>query len=145
MNTENGYKIIKQILFVLIAAFLLSLTSYTQTQQKMSARILLIPLDDRPPCLQFTVKIGLIGDAEIVTPPSELLGKFTTPGQSDKIVEWLKAQDLKSFDAAIVSLDMTAYGGLVAMRRYGDTTAADALQRIEMLREIKRRAPKLTL
>jgi hypothetical protein len=67
------------------------------------------------------------------------------PGASDKIVEWLKAQDLKRFDAAIVSLDMTAYGGLVAMRRYGDTTAETALQRIEVLREIKSRAPKLAV
>ncbi|MCA1604936.1 MAG: DUF4127 family protein, partial [Acidobacteria bacterium] len=29
------------------------------------ARVLLIPLDDRPPCLQFTQLIGRIGDAEI--------------------------------------------------------------------------------
>jgi hypothetical protein len=122
-----------------------ALAVFAQNQPKLNTKILLVPLDDRPPCLQFTVKMGLIGDTEIITPPSKLLGKFTTPGQSDKIVEWLKAQDLKRFDSAIVSLDMTAYGGLVAMRRYGETTAADALGRIEVLREIKRRAPKLTV
>lgn len=111
----------------------------------MNARVLLVPLDDRPPCLQFPVRMGRIGDAEVVAPPKELLGKFTTPGQSDKIGEWLKAQDLKRFDAAIISLDMTAYGGLVAMRRYGDATAEAALRRIEILREIKKRAPKLSV
>ncbi len=121
------------------------LASFAQNQPKLNTKILLVPLDDRPPCLQFTVKIGLIGDAEIVTPPRELLGRFTDFGKSDEIIEWLKKQDLKSFDAAIFSLDMMAYGGLVAMRRYGDATAADALQRIEVMREIKRRAPKLTL
>jgi hypothetical protein len=117
---------------------------YGQNQSKLSSKILLVPLDDRPPCLQFPTQMGKIGDAEVVSPPKELLGKFTTPGQSDRIIEWLKAQDLKSFDAAIVSLDMTAYGGLVAMRRHG-TTEAEALRRIEALREIKRRAPKLPL
>lgn len=34
-----------------------------------TARILLIPLDDRPPCLQFTQRMAMIGNAEIVTPP----------------------------------------------------------------------------
>ncbi|HEY0656996.1 MAG TPA: DUF4127 family protein, partial [Pyrinomonadaceae bacterium] len=107
-----------------------ALTFSAQNQAKTGTRLLLVPLDDRPPCLQFPVEMGKIGDAEIVTPPKELLGRFTTPGQSDKIVEWLKAQDLKSYDAAIISLDMTAYGGLVAMRRYGETTAEMALRRI---------------
>lgn len=117
---------------------------FGQNQTKFGSKILLVPLDDRPPCLQFTVEMGKIGDAQIVAPPKELLGRFTTPGDSDKIVEWLKTQDLKSFDAAIISLDMTAYGGLVAMRRYG-ATEAEALRRIEVLRDIKRRAPKLTV
>ena len=117
--------------------------SFAQISPKYGKRVLLVPLDDRPPCLQFTVEMGKIADAEVVAPPMELLGVFTTPGQSDRIVEWLKAQDLKSFDAAIISLDMAAYGGLVAMRRYGDTTAETALRRIEVLREMKKRAPKL--
>jgi hypothetical protein len=141
-------KFIKYLsLIVFICGLILStaLTFSAQNQAKTGTRLLLVPLDDRPPCLQFPVEMGKIGDAEIVTPPKELLGRFTTPGQSDKIVEWLKAQDLKSYDAAIISLDMTAYGGLVAMRRYGETTAEMALRRIEVLREIKRRAPKLTV
>jgi hypothetical protein len=87
--------------------------------------------------------MGKIGDAQLVSPPKELLGVFTKPGASDQIIEWLKTQDLQSFDAAIISLDMTAYGGLVAMRRHGDTTVSDALRRTEVLREMKKRAPKL--
>ncbi|MDQ4121866.1 MAG: DUF4127 family protein [Acidobacteriota bacterium] len=132
------------VLFICGLILISEAVFFGQDTPKLSSKILLVPLDDRPPCLQFTVQMGKIGDAEVVSPPKELLGRFTTPGQSDKIVEWLKAQDLKSFDAAIVSLDMTAYGGLVAMRRYG-TTEAEALRRIEVLREIKRKAPKLTL
>ena len=121
----------------------LSFSGFAQNQRKSGTKILLIPLDDRPPCLQFPVRMGAIGDAEIVTPPKELLGRFTKPGDSDAIIGWLNAQDVKSFDAAIVALDMVAYGGLVAMRRHGETTAADALKRIAVLRQIKKRAPKL--
>ena len=121
----------------------LSFSGFAQNQGKARTKILLIPLDDRPPCLQFPVRMGLIGDAEIVTPPKELLGRFTASGKSDKINEWLRNQNVKSFDAAIVALDMVAYGGLVAMRRHGDTTVAIALERIEVLREIKKRAPTL--
>ena len=136
-------KLKKEFLLItlIIAAFALPL--FAQNPARLSKKILLVPLDDRPPCLQFTVEMGKIGDAEIVAPPKELLGRFTTPGDSDKIIEWLKTQDLKSFDAAIVALDMTTYGGLVAMRRYGDTTAEIALRRLEVFRDIKKRAPKL--
>jgi hypothetical protein len=138
---KNIFRLLVTGSFILLAGFAL----FAQNPSKQRTKLLLIPMDDRPPCLQFTEKMGLIGETEVVSPPKELLGKFTVPGQSDKIISWLEKQDFKSFDAAIVSVDMLAYGGLVAMRRYGETTAEDALKRVEFLREIKRRAPKLDL
>jgi hypothetical protein len=123
---------------------LLIVPALAQSQPKMSSRILLIPLDDRPPCLQFPVKMGLIGDAEIVTPPKELLGRFTEPGNSDQIIKWLKTQNLKTFDAAIVSVDMLAYGGLVAMRIH-QTDNVTAMRRLEFLREMRGLAPKMKI
>lgn len=113
-------------------------------KSKTSSRILLIPLDDRPPCLQKPVRLGALADAEVVTPPRELLGKFTRFGESDKIIEWIKTQNLGKFDAAIVSLDMLAYGGLVAMREF-ETTRETAQRRIDFMREIKRKYPKLPI
>ncbi len=111
---------------------------------KTSSRVLLIPLDDRPPCLQFPVRMGAIGDAEIVTPPRELLGRFTEFGKSDEIIKWIKTQNLKSFDAAIVSVDMLAYGGLVAMR-VNQTDEQTALRRLEFVREMRKIAPKMKI
>ena len=107
-------------------------------------RILFVPLDDRPPCLQFTVKMGMIGNAEVVAPPKTLLGRYTTAGQCDRIIAWLQQQDLASFDAAIVSLDMLVYGGLVASRVF-DVQTEPALQRVEVLRTIHSKAPKLAI
>lgn len=127
------------MIFTLCAGF-----SAAAQQPKMSSRILLISLDDRPPCLQFPVKIGAVGDAEMVTPPRELLGRFTEFGKSDEIISWLKKQNLKSFDAAIVSVDMLAYGGLVGMRVHA-TDDATAMRRLEFVREMRRLAPKLKI
>ena len=134
-----------KIILFLTLLIVFSTHAFSQAESKLTSRILFVPLDDRPPCLQFTQKMGLIGDAEVVAPPKELLGRFTTAGDSDKIVAWLQKQDLKTFDAAIISLDMVSYGGLVAMRRHGETTAEIALKRIEVLRDLRNRAPKMPI
>ncbi len=136
-------KIIK-ICFAIIFTFLSFGGVSAQNQTKLPTKILLIPLDDRPPCLQFPVRMGLIGDAEIVAPPSELLGKFTDAGKSDLIIEWIKQQDLKSFDAAIISVDMLAYGGLVAMRVH-ETDDQTALKRLAFIKEMRKAAPQMKI
>jgi len=117
---------------------------FGQIPTKYSGRILLIPLDDRPPCLQFPVRMGMIADLEIVHPPKQLLGKFTEAGKPKEIIQWLNEQDLSKFDALIVSIDMLAYGGLVASR-VGDMGINQARENIEILREIRRKAPNLPI
>lgn len=114
------------------------------TSAAFTKRILFVPLDSRPPCFDFTEKMGLIANAELVSPPKELLGIFTTPGQSEKINEWLLSQDLSQFDAAIVVLDMIAYGGLVASRVH-DTELNIALDRMKMVEELRKKGPKLKI
>lgn len=112
-------------------------------EAKRTSKVLLIPLDDRPPCLQFPVRMGHIGDAEIVTPPRTLLGRFTEFGKSDEIIAWMRSQNLKSFDAAIVSMDMLAFGGLVASRVGVSGSTEQAMKRIAFIREMKKLAPRL--
>lgn len=138
---KNKHSIL-QGLHILIFGLMLVLTAQAQT--KFSTRILFVPLDDRPPTYQWILNMGEIGDAQVVAPPREMLGKFTEFGKSDEIIEWLKKQDLKSFDAAIVAVDMFAYGGLVAMREY-KTDLPTAQKRLEFVREMKHRAPKLKI
>jgi hypothetical protein len=111
---------------------------------RFGARILLIPLDDRPPCLQFPVMMGLIGNAEVVTPPRALLGRFLEPGQPQQIEAWLRGQELHRFDAAIISVDMLAYGGLVNSRIHR-TPLSVALKRLDVARWLRRRAPHLPI
>lgn len=86
----------------------------------------------------------MIGNAEVVTPPKALLGRYTTAGQCDRIIQWLQQQNLTTFDAAIISLDMLAYGGLVASRVF--TVETDlASRRVEVLRTIRSKAPNLAI
>ncbi len=127
-----------------IILLLIIQSAHPQAPSNSSIKILFIPLDDRPPCLQFTQRIGLIGDADLVTPPKELLGRFTTPGNSDQIIQWLKQQDLNDFKAAIISLDMLVYGGLVASRAFNVETGK-ALERAGIIEEIHKKAPALPL
>ncbi len=100
-------------------------------------RIALVPLDDRPVCLQYPTMMAPLAHAEVVAPPIELLGRFTTPGDTDAIARWLRAQDWRTFDALIVSTDMLAYGGLVASRVHA-VDADTALRRLDVLDEIRK-------
>ncbi len=131
-------------LLSLLTLLILFFPSFGQINLKPTIRVLFIPLDDRPACLQFTQQIGMIGNADVVTPPTELLGRFTTAGQSDKIIAWIKQQDLQSFNVAIISLDMLVYGGLVASRVH-DVENEQVLKRVEVMREIRKKAPEVRL
>ncbi|WP_262247486.1 DUF4127 family protein [Parapedobacter soli] len=107
-------------------------------------KILLVPLDDRPSSWQFPQKMGEIGDVDVVLPPRALWGRFMEPGQSDRIVSWIRSQDLSTYDAAIVAVDMLAYGGLVGSRTYQVSSSA-ALRRIRVLEEMRSKAPGLKI
>ncbi|MHB9027066.1 MAG: DUF4127 family protein [Armatimonadota bacterium] len=109
----------------------------------MSLPLALLPLDDRPVNLDFPLLLAEVAGEEMITPPRALLGSFLTPGQPRELSAWL-ARALPGTRAAILSLDMLAYGGLVASRR-PDTPAGEALRALDVLREIKRRHPRIRL
>lgn len=110
--------------------------------QEPLGRIVLLPLDDRPAVAQFAQMIGAIGDYEVVMPPHEMLGKFTTPGDTKKLRDWLSIVNYGKIDAIVISVDMLAYGGLVASRA-PDTAQADALKRLEFFHWLKSKHPNV--
>jgi hypothetical protein len=59
------------------------------------------------------------------------LGCFEVPGRPDTISRWLS--DLPEVEALIVSVDMLAYGGLVASR-HASLAEDEALSRLQVLR-----------
>jgi hypothetical protein len=104
--------------------------------------LVLVPIDDRPAVGQFAQMIGAIADHQVTMPPRELLGRFTQAGDTTKLAEWLQAQDYTKTDALIVSLDMLAYGGLVASRVH-NTTVDAAVGRLEFFRWFKKKYPRV--
>src|SRR5687768_6566539 len=95
----------------------------------------LVPLDNRPCNVRFPQQIAAIGCSQLVTPPDTTLGSFEIPGRPDLISRWLS--DLPEIEALIVSVDMLAYGGLVASR-HATLTEPEALARLQVLRDFRR-------
>ena len=100
--------------------------------------IALLPLDNRPCNLQFPAQIAAIGDAHISAPPAHLLGQFNARGNCEALRNWL--DNLPEVEALIVSIDMLAYGGLVASRKT-NTDLATALARLETLKQWRQTRP----
>lgn len=96
----------------------------------------LIPLDDRPANRLFVEQIARIGSPQsrLIVPPRYLLGQLYTPGQSDKIIEWLE-QRVRPGDTVFLSADMWLYGGLVASRT-ADISPEEVQQRLARLESI---------
>ena len=90
---------------------------------------LLIPLDDRPCCLQFVERLAEMAGESLITPPAAWLGRFLQAGQPERLIGWYHENRPRA-EKAIVSLDMLAFGGLVASRRPQPALRV-ALERLE--------------
>ena len=111
-------------LFLCIAAMLafyhvalhpaMSLTPVSPVRT-LSSRVLLVPLDSRPPCRQHVVDLGRIGGLDVVTPPAECMDYYSQPSDTRAMRGWLM-EEAKPGDAVIVSIDQLLYGGLLAAR-----------------------------
>ncbi|UCH34046.1 MAG: DUF4127 family protein, partial [Armatimonadota bacterium] len=97
----------------------------------------LLPLDDRPPNLQFPRRLAAVGGLRLLLPPRRLLGRFLRPGDAEALWRWL-AEAAGDADAVIVSCDMLAYGGLIAARTT-DVSEDTTVARGQRLRQLKDR------
>lgn len=109
----------------------------------MKRPLLLLPLDDRPVNWQFPPLLARMAGETLLTPPHALLGNFLRAGQTGLLADWL-AEKAEQASAAIISLDMLAYGGLVASRTAQCDRQA-ALAQLQLLPEIKARHPHLRI
>ena len=128
------------ILFALVCAFfsLPQDDSYVPVPAEFPAirrRVLLIPLDSRPPCGRFVQDAARIAGVEVVLPPAELLDEYFRPGDTAAIQAWTM-DHLSEFDAAILSVDQLLHGGLLASRQARKTTD-DENALLEFLRKLR--------
>ena len=106
------------ICFLLGSGFLMSQKQQGEIIDQMPAttkKVLLVPLDSRPPCGQLVADNGRTAGIEIILPPSETMDFYTLPGDTSKMRKWLY-DEIKNCDEAIISIDQLLYGGLVASR-----------------------------
>ena len=114
----------------LLMLFMLAITIYTlifdvdivqplhikiEPLSQPTKKIILIPLDSRPPCTDFVIDAARIANVEVITPSSKDLDYFTIPGETIKTRQWL-LNNCKETDAIIISIDQLLYGGLIAAR-----------------------------
>lgn len=89
--------------------------------------------------------IGGMNATKVDIPPIDILGKFTVPGDVEKIYQWLESENLSDVSTIIVSGDMLAYGGLIASR-VNDIDAGLGIRRLQRLIDFKRKvSPEIKL
>ena len=100
----------KKYAFLLLFLLLTSLA-------EAGGRILFVPLDDRPVCLDYTADTFKAAGWDIETPPRDIIASFDHNGDPDKLYAWLVSNATGS-TAVVVSSDSMIYGGLVASRTH---------------------------
>lgn len=106
-------------------------------------RVLLVPLDSRPPCGRFVQDAARIAGVEVVLPPTELLDEYFRPGDTFALQAWTMSH-LADYDAAILSVDQLLHGGLLASRQ-AKKTPDDETAFLEFLRELRAAHPSIPL
>lgn len=106
--------------------------------QNYYGRIILIPLDTRPPCQKMVVDAGKMAGIQVITPPSEIMDYYTKKGDSKAIQKWL-LENISQADGAIISVDQLLHGGLLASRE-AQTTDVERLELINYLQNLRQKA-----
>ena len=98
--------------------------------------ILLVPQDDRPVSLSYTVDTAEKAGYTVLTPPVFLLSGKNFKGNPDRIWDWVSSHMAES-DAAVLSTDTLIYGGLVDSRKHTEDweTLAYRADRLRRLHE----------
>lgn len=111
-----------------ICAVAVSLLLGTGILSAQAKTILLVPQDDRPVSLTYTVSTAEKAGYTVLTPPIAYLSGKDFRGNPDQVWSWLQ-QNMGKADAAILSTDTLIYGGLVDSRKHNESL--DTLMRRE--------------
>lgn len=77
--------------------------------------VALLPLDGRPVCLDLPKRLAAVCELDLLTPDLKDLGRLKEAADWPALKHWL-GQTLPQVDAALISLDMLAFGGLIPSR-----------------------------
>lgn len=112
------FKLIAALHFILLTVLGFAFfETQVEAKEKEKGAFIFIPLDDRPVCYSYPVKVMEAAGYKILTPPEKFLATRTTPADTEKLWKWLESRAEK-VDAAVISTDALIYGGLVASRTH---------------------------
>lgn len=132
------------ILALLLAFFHIFLRDNVASSEEimpltLTKKIILVPLDSRPPCRKMPIDVGRVAGIDVVTPDSSLLDYYSLAGDTKKMREWL-LQNSPSSNAIIISIDQLLYGGLLAARE--NTAAPEEINELlDFLQELHKKNP----
>lgn len=110
-----------------------------ELQQSYKYKLILVPLDTRPPCQKMVIDAGKMAGIDIITPPSDLMDYYTKAGDTKALQTWL-FNNINNSDGAIISIDQLLHGGLLASRESG-TKPDKSLELLSFIRQLKLKAP----
>lgn len=133
--------IISIILILIYHFYFIQMPSATsiELQQSYKYKLILVPLDTRPPCQKMIIDAGKMAGIEIITPPSDIMDYYTKAGDTKALQTWL-LDNINNSDGAIISIDQLLHGGLLASRESG-TKPDKSLELLSFIRQLKLKAP----
>lgn len=105
--------------------------------------ILLVPQDDRPVSLDYTVSTAQKAGYEVLTPPKAYLSGKNYQGSPDQVWQWVK-QNIGRADCAVLSTDTLIYGGLVDSRKHNESLDT-LMARENRIRQLHQSYPKVPI
>lgn len=105
--------------------------------------ILLVPQDDRPVSLDYTVNTAERAGYTVLTPPRAYLSGKNFRGSPDLIWRWVE-QNMVRADAAVLSTDTLIYGGLVDSRKHNEPLTT-LMARENRIRALHAQYPKIPI
>lgn len=106
-------------------------------------KILLVPLDGRPPCRQFVMDAGSIASYEVIAPPSEIQDYYSLPGDTAALRKWME-ENIDGSHALILSIDQLLYGGLLAAREK-DASPEEVASMLAFLQRLHAEHPEIPI
>lgn len=108
-----------------------------------ASTILLVPQDDRPVSLDYTVNTAERAGYTVLTPPRAYLSGKNFRGSPDLIWRWVE-QNMVRADAAVLSTDTLIYGGLVDSRKHNEPLTT-LMARENRIRALHAQYPKIPI
>ena len=105
------------------------------------AKVVLLPLDERPCNFEFPKALYKGSELSIVRP--EELGDKKNPADLDKVADFL-VRECADADYAVLAMDTLLYGGLIPSRLHR-CTDEEVTGRLELLKKIKKDNPALKI